>query len=347
MPVIQASDIGDLIRNSLNRLNRGKFTELATDRQKFVFTKPMIKKSKVVFDSGPLFQWNLMIDHNHSAESVGLYHVDTVNATDVMIQAQMPWRQLHASYPIDHHEITRNSGEAKIVDMLLTRRKSCMISLIEKMEYLAWRCPADSNTLDFAGIPYWIVKNNTTGFNGTVGASVTSVANVSSTTYTRWRNYTAQYTDVTKDELVDKWARAAEFTDWDPPVDGLPTFNTGNSYGFYSNWSVIGTLRRLLEDQNEDLGSDLDSMNGKVMFQRSPVVRVPELENDTTNPVYGVNWGVFKIATESGWWMKETVVDQAAKQHNVSEYHLDLSIQPHCYDRRRLFVLATNTTMPA
>lgn len=346
MAVIQSSDIGDLIRNSLNRLNKGKFTAIATDRQKYVFTNAMVRKSKVVFDSGPLFQWNVMIDHNNSAEAVGLYAVDNVNAPDVMIQAVVPWRQYTANYPIDAREITRNSGESKIVDMLLTRRKSCMISLMEKFEADAWKLPSSTDSKSMFGFPYWIVKNNTEGFNGGNPTGYTTVANIDSTAQPRWKNWTAQYVSVTKDDLVRKWRKAAEFTDWMPPVD-VPDFNTGDSYGFYTNWAVLGTLAEILESQNENLGTDLAPMDGRVMFQRAAVNRIPELENDTTNPVYGINFGVFKVATESGWWMRETVVDKAANQHTVTTYHVDTSIQPHCYDRRRNFVLATNTGLPA
>lgn len=347
MAVIQASDVGDLIRNSINRLNRGKYTPIATDRQKYIVTRRLMRKSKVVFDSGPLFQWNLMIDHSNSAEAVGLYHVDTVNQTDVMAQAVVPWRRYHAAYPIEHQVVQMNTGEARIVSIVETAKKSCEISLMEMFEDRFWRLPPTTDNLHMYGVPYWIVKNNTEGFNGGHPGSYTDVAGLSRTTYPRWRNYTAQYTAVTKDDLVQKWARAAEFTDWEPPVDGLATFDTGQGYGFYTNWNVLGTLRRLLEQQNDSLGTDLDSMHGKVVFQRTPVDRVPALEADTTNPVYGIPWGVFKIATLSGWWMKETVVDMAAKQHTVSEYHKDCSFQPHMYDCRKAFVLATNTGLPS
>jgi len=344
MPTITSSDIGDLLRNSLNRLNRGKFTENATDRQNYLFTSKMVKKSKVVFDSGPAFQWNRMIDFNE-AQSVGLYQIDNTQVKDVMNQPSVRWAQYHNSYAIDHHEITRNSGESKIVDMLLARRTSCTIGIKEKLEADAWKVPATTDPKSMFGFPYWIVKSNTEGFNGQLPSGYTTVAGIDPTTDTRWRNWTAQYTSVTKDDLIRKWWKAAEFTRFTPAVD-VPDFNTGDEYFFATNWNVLGTLKEILEAQNDDLGTDLDSMNGRVMFQRTPVLRVVELENDTTNPVYGVNLGVFKIATESGWWMRETVIDIKPDQHTVSEYHLDVSIQPHTYDRRRHFVLATNTGLP-
>src|SRR5688572_8017556 len=269
MAVIQASDIGDLIRASLNQLHKGKLVELATDRQSFIVTKKLAKKGKVTFSSGPLWQWNVMVNHNNSAEAVGLYHVDNVNATDVLIQAQVPWRRLHASYPIDHHEITMNSGESKINDMMTVRRLSCKISLVEKIEDRFWRLPdSTSDNLNMYGVPYWVVKNNSEGFNGGHPSGYSDVAGISRTTYARWKNYTAQYTAVTKDDLIAKIRRAMEFTDFTPPVEGIPSAVGGSEYGLYSNWNVVGTLAQLAEAQNDQLGTDVASMDGRVTVMR-------------------------------------------------------------------------------
>lgn len=347
MPVIQSSDIGDLLRTSLNRLNKAKFTEIATDRQQSIFTTKMMRQRKISFKGGPLFQWEVMFQHNSSARAIGLYEVDNVNAVDVIMQAVAPLRQYEASYPIDHHEVTRNSGESKILDILKVRRFSALISLRERLEIDAWRLPAATDLKSMWGFPYWIVKNNTEGFNGGTPSGYSDVAGINTTTYPRWRNWTFQYTSVTKDDLIRKWRKAANYIDWMPAVEGISDFDTGESCEWYTNYAVLGTLAEILESQNDQLGSDLSPMDGKVMFQRSKVNWVVELDQDTTNPVYGIPWGVFKLATETDWFMKESIVERAAKQHNVTEYHIDLTIQPHCYDRRKAMVGATNTGLPA
>src|SRR5205085_1272842 len=159
-----------------------------------------------------------------------------------------------------------------------------------------------------------------------------------------FKNYATQYTAVTKDDLIRKLRRAAEYTDFMPLVDDTPTYNTGDDYGFYTNYAVIGTLEEILESQNDNLGNDIAPEDGKVIFRRAPMTFVRELDDDTTNPVYGIDWGVFKTAGLRGFWMRETVEDRRAAQHLVAATHTDCSFNWICYDRRRCFVVATDTT---
>lgn len=345
MPQLQSSDIGDLIKNTLNKLNRGKFTNNATDRQQYWFTSKMVRQAKVTFQNGKEVQWNRMIDFNE-AEAVGLYAIDNVRVKDVMDQASLRWAQYHNAYAIDHREITRNSGESKIVDMLLTRRLACTIGIKEKFEQDAWRVPASTDKVSMFGFPYWFTKNNTEGFNGGRPSGYTTVAGIDPNTDARWKNWTAQYTSVSKDDLVRKMSKASRYTKFMSPVD-VPDFDTGEESIVATNYAVESVFRDILEAQNDNLGTDLDPMDGRARFQRMPIMHVFELDADTTNPVYGIPLSVFKLATESGWWMKEDVIEKSAKQHTVSEYHLDCTGQLICYDRRRGWVIATNTGLPA
>ncbi len=166
------------------------------------------------------------------------------------------------------------------------------------------------------------------------------------TTYPRWKNWTYQYTSVTKDDLIRHWRKAATFTNFKPPVQGIPTFNTGNKYGYYTNYAVVGPLEEALEAQNESLGPDIASQDGKVIFRHMPVTWVPFLESDTTNSVYGINWGDFKTYILQGWWLKETNVPVYPGQHTVSAHFLDCTYQWVAKNRRQCFVLSTGTTEP-
>ncbi len=105
-------------------------------------------------------------------------------------------------------------------------------------------------------------------------------------------------------------------------------------------------MKYLLESQNDNLGMDVDSMDGKPVFRRTPITWIPQLDNDTTNPVYGINWGEFHTAGLRQWWLKETQIPIQPNQHTVSSTHTDCTFQWLTRDRRRHFVLATNTTTP-
>lgn len=347
MAALTATQLTDLVATTLRDLGKPKFTEIATDLQEHTAMQSLLKKNRVELQSGYGVQWDVMIDHSHTAINVGLGASDNINIVDTMVQAQADWRNSTANWAIIGQEMDMNREPSRIVNLVKERRIACMISVAELMEANFWGPPvAISDSVTPWGVNTWIVKNASEGFNGGAPSGYTTIG-LNPSTYPRWKNYTAQYTSVTKDDLVRKWRKAATFTKFKPPVDGIPTFNTGNVYGFYTNYGVIGPLEEALEAQNENLGNDIASKDGEVVFRRTPVKWVPKLEADTTNPVYGINWGDFKTIILSGWWLKETSVPIYPGQHTVAAHFLDCTYQWVLKNRRTQFVLATGTTYPS
>lgn len=347
MPDLQAESLADLVATTLRDLGEMRFTEIATDLQDHVAMRTLLRRDRVVLESGTAVQWDVMTQHSGAARHIGLYATDNVNVGDVMIQANAPWRHTTTNYAFDRREIDMNRSPRRIVDLLKVRRIDSMISLAELMETSFWGFPASTDSVTPYGVALWIVKNATEGFNGGAQTGYTTVGAVNPTTYPRWKNWTYQYTDVTKDDLIRHWRQAATKTNFMPPVEGIPTFNTGDRYGFYTNYTVIGKLEEALEAQNENLGNDVASMDGRVIFRRVPVSYVPKLDADTTDPVYGINWGVFKTYILRGWWLRELKIDVQPGQHTVCSVHVDCTHNWICKDRRRNFVLATGTTYPS
>lgn len=347
MPSIAPESLGDLIATTLKDLGEMKFTEIATDLQDHVAMRVLLKKNRISLESGTGIQWDVMIASNGSAQNVGLYATDNVNVPDVMVQASSVWRNTTANYAIERREVAMNRSPRRIVDLLKTRRIACMIDLAERMESNFWNFPAASDTLTPLGVPYWVTKNATEGFNGGIPSGYSTVAGLSPTTYPRWNNWTYQYSAISRDDFIRHARQAATKTYFRPPVDGIPTFNTGDEYGFFSNYTVVGQLEEAVESQNEDLGNDLASRDGQTIFRRVPVTYVPKLDADTTNPFYGLNWGVFKTYILSGEWLRETNIPVTPGQHTVSQQHVDCTYNFICKDRRRNFVLATATTYPS
>jgi hypothetical protein len=164
-------------------------------------------------------------------------------------------------------------------------------------------------------------------------------------TNNRWKNYATQYTTVSKDDLIRKMRRAMRYTNFTPLVDDVPTYNLGDDYGCYTNYAVVGTLEEILEAQNENLGQDIASQDTKVVFRRTPVEWIVELDLDTTNPVYGINWGELHIVGLETEWMHETPVPVNPNQPTIQAVHTDCSYNLICRNRRRQWVVSTNTTM--
>ncbi len=355
MPVLQGTDVADLVSTTLNNLGRMKMTDVISTYQNTIFFKRLAKKSKMNFDGGTECEFNLITDQNNSARPVGLYYQSQVNPTNVMAKGKMPWRHVTWNWGIDGREISMNSSPNKIVDLIKTRRISAQASGVIFFEARGWRCPAVTDTDNFMGIPYWIVKSATAtttnnGFNGGVPSGYTTVANIDPTAVgitPKWNNYTDAYTQVSTDDLIPKLWDASDYTDFAPIVDDIPTYNLGDDYGYYTTHSVRKQMKQILQAQNDDLGFDLDPTANKLTFRRSPVTWVKELDQDTTNPVYGINWGVFHLMGLKGWWMKETKIDVHSNQPTVSATHTDSTINTYCTDRRRNFVISNGTTMPA
>ena len=342
MTILQADDIVDLVKMTLRELGRMKWTEIATDLQEYVALPQLLQKERVGFQSGYGIQWNVMTTHSGAAKDTGLYATDVVNVGDVMQTANIPWRHITTNWAIERREIAMNRTPARIVEMIQIRRADSQISLAVHIETRFWSRPTSSTVGDgIYGVPYWIVYNATEGFNGGDLASFAAgPGNLSSATHARWKNYTAKYVTVSKSDLVTKWRKAATFTNFMSPVP-VPSYNTGNRYGYYTNYDVIGPLESALEAQNDNLGNDIASKDGKLLFRQNPVVWVPHLENRTGDPVYGINWGVFKPTFLTGEYMREEGPVKATGQNSVMQVHVDTTMNVRCTDRRRLFLLAT------
>ena len=346
-PVLTTGGLGDLVQTTLPHLNKPKFTEIATDIQDHTAMRNLLLQSRTVVDGGHKVQWGVMVNHANSSRNVGLGASDIINIVDTMVQATADWKNTTGSWAIIGQEIDFNREPARIINLIQERRIAAMISMAELMETNFWGPPVTSTDSETPwGVNTWIVKNATEGFNGAAPSGYTSIG-LNPSTYTRWKNWTYQYSSVTRDDLIRHWRKAATFVKFKPPVDGIPSMNTGDKYGYYTNYSVIGQLEEALEAQNENLGADIASQDGRTLFRRIPVDWVPKLEADTTNPVYGINWGYFKNYVLSGWWLKETRIEHYPGQHTVAANFMDCTYQPVTTNRRAHFVLATGVTYPS
>ena len=343
MATLQADDILDLVQTTLDDLGRFNYTEIASDIQDHVAWNQLMNRERTVFGSGRGMTWEVMVNTSTAAKNTGLFEVDDVDVPDVFQKANVDWRHSTSNMAFDRREEEMNSGAARIVDLVAARRTTAMISYAELFENDFWTNPADSsNNLKMFGVPYWIVYNATEGFNGSNPSGYTSGAgNLNSDTYTRWKNYTANFASISKDDLVKKMRKASHFTRFMAPNKSNPsTFNTGDRYGYYASYAIVSGLEELLEAQNQNLGVDVASMDKRTLFRGNPVIWAPILENKDSEVVYGINWGVFKIAFLRGEILRQTGPMPAPLQHNVINVHWDSTTQVICRDRRRNFVIA-------
>lgn len=346
MPAIQPENIGDLIADTLRDLGKPKFTDISSNLQRHVAMKNLLRKNRVILESGTGIQFNVLVAQSNAARNVALAESDNVNLVDGMVQANTVWRNSQTSYMLIGQVVSMNREPARIVDYVKQQRIMAMISFAELMESNFWAAPSASDGKTPLGLPYWITKNATAGFNGGVLSGYTTVAGLSPTTYPNWNNYTAPYTAVSRDDFIRAARKASVFTDFMPPTDGIPTPDTGDEYGFYTNYAVLQPLEEAVESQNDNLGRDVASQDGKVLFRRLPVTWVPWLERDTTNPFIGINWGWMKTYILRDWWMRETNLPYTPGQHTVASHFIDCTYNFVSKNRRCHFILSNGTTYP-
>lgn len=343
---LSADQILDLVTTTQKELGRMKWTDIATDLTEYEVLPKMLKKDKVLFDGGTGITRNAMVTDSGAAKHVGLFGVDDVNVGDVMKTFTVPWRHTTTSYAFDRREEGMNSGASRLVDLIKVRRTDAMISLAKLLEQTFWGKPATSaDTTTPFGLDYWIVYNATEGFNGGNPTGFSDgCGGLDSATYTRWRNWTAQYAAITKADLITKMRKAHRRTDFKSPVD-IPDYRTGKGQSFriYVNETTMASLEDLGEAQNENLGRDLASMDGTITFRKNPIVYVPYLDAKTANPVYMVNWNAFSIAFLKGEYLREEKPTKAANQHTVYNVFVDLTWNTVCVDRRRHALITTAT----
>jgi hypothetical protein len=352
----QANEIADLVTTTLRELGRGKWTDNSSAYLDTVALKILMTKNRTMLESGYEIQFNRSTSVGSNARFVTMGAPDIVTIPNVMSTGVVPWRHVTNNWAWEFREPLMNKSPSQIVELIKTRRIASIGDMIELFERAIWRVPAVSDTVTIYGIPYYVVKSNTAvtatnrGFSGTAPTGYTTVAGINPTTDTRWRNYATQYTAITKEDLVRKARQMAKFTGFKPLVESTPEYATGPAgpkREYYANYATIAPMEEMLEAQNENLGTDLAKYDGKTMFRGAPVNYVQELDNDTTNPLYQIDWSVMGIRGLKGAWMKETAVSQVPGQHTMSATHTDCTMNLVCYDRRKQGVLATDTTMPA
>lgn len=338
------AEIADAVLVTQEKLvKRGAFTDLQTDLQDHVAVRNMWQKRQRKFDGGETWDWQLQMDHNHSAKTVGLYQTDSSADTDNLVTAKVDARHVNAHYIYDLRLPDFQRGGTKIVDLVKAKYTAMMVSFYELMEDLLWGTPTTVNDLQTPfGVEYWVTQSASSGFNGGNPSGFSAgKGGVSQGNYARWANWTDRYVAVTKADLIRKMREAHTKTKFRSVVShATPTFNTQN--GIYLPYSVLGLVEEELEKQNMSLGNDMASKDGRAVFRGTPLTWVPWLDANTSNaPVYMLDWKSLVVGIMGGWQNNLSKPYMVSDMHNVRRVDLDASFNMVCTDLRRQAVITT------
>lgn len=339
---LQYADIDDAVLLTQDMLiKRGAFVDLQTDLQDHVAVRELWKNRTKKFAGGDNWTFQAQIDHNHSARTVGMYETDGSSLTDTMIEGSVSPRHINAHYIYDQREPDFQKGGVQIVDLVQTRYVGMMVSLYELMEEILWGKPTDSSDKKTPyGLQYWVTRSATQGFYGANPSGFTDgKAGISQGTYARWANWTDDYAEVTKEDLIRKMRKASRATKFVSPVShAQPTFGP-TKRGIYTNEAVLEVIEEELEKQNMNLGVDVASMDGRATFKSTPFTYAPFLDDDTENPVYLLDWSTLVVGVLDGWENQLTKPYMVPGKHLVRRVDLDCTLNMVCTDLRRQAVL--------
>jgi hypothetical protein len=332
-------DILDLVNTTLPHLGRGKFTDLSTDLNNFHALTMLQKKENVDFIKGQANRLNFVTGNNGSAHARGLYEEDSYDVVDVTTKGTLPWRHYSWYYAFDRVEDELNdSDDEQILKLLKIRRHSGLMSLAEILETDFWGKPAASTDEETLwGVRMYIVPNATTGFNGGNPSGFTTGTALDSTVVTRYKNWTAQYTNISNDDLVFKMRQAILRTNFQSPVSTAEARKIGERKVMYGNQDVYLDLSELVRQNNENLGSDLAKYEGDIYVAKCPFRYVAKLNGESTDPIIGINWDALKFFALKGEYLREDKARQHPRQHTVMVVDGDLTCNLGCSDRRSCF----------
>lgn len=335
------SECLDLMLATQKELNRPNIQFIAQDLQDYIAMGRMMDR-KVEYDGGVGFQQTLMLKNVDTAQFRGLFDEDKVQIENLLQQMSVNWVNISNSWGWDKGEVSRNKGKYLVNNIINPRRANCMLGLFNKMEdAFLGAVPSVTETKAPYGLKYWIVKDTTgvPGFLGAAPSGYTTVGGINPTTYPRFKNWTDQYTNVSVDDLVAKMRKAAYKTNFKSPKflsSDLKTPSQSNKL-IMTTYDVYDNLVRLTQQQNDNLGGDLDKFNGGVYFNKLEILPVPKLDELATtdgHDVYMINFDTFFPVVLSSEFMNESDPIRVANKHSVWSQFIDLSFNWVCTDRR-------------
>lgn len=347
---INLEDYADLVKSARSARPLGKWANLTSDLQEYFWLPRMRQRRNVETIGSHTFEWDLNLDTAGNAKHQSELTSDSTAQAPTMQTASVNLRHTQTSYTYTKGQMQTNGAGSlnrgdriRLWNFIQKQRGDAWVDLADLIETTCWGSPTSSSddTTPF-GLLYGLTSKVTgdslsTGsgeFGGAAPSGFTNVYNVNPSTYSRWKNWTHQYVNVTRDDLIYKMKLGAYKTKFKPPVK-LPEINPMPDRAFYTNFSVSNELSNKLEDRNENLGTDLDVYGGRAHLKNAPIETVPQLDSDTANPVLQVDWNAVKIIVLNGFMFNETDPQINSTKHLVLEVYVDLTWAIALMDRRR------------
>ncbi len=336
--VLTPEQMPDAVIATMNKLNKGKWIGEMVDLQEHVGFNQICRDKRQKQSSGRGLTVRYIMDHNHSAQHVGLFGTMEFDRTDAMVEGTIPWCYSDGNMVFDEREPDMNGGAERVVDHVSAENARMLTAMVSLSETDVWGMPASSSDNDTPfGVEYWIVKNATLGFNGGNPSGFTSGrAGISTGDYARHANFTGKYDDF-KDQddtgLIYQMEMAADKCKWVAPAPEPGMGRKGYSRGIFCNWETKMGLKNVAKENNDSLGFDLSTK--EPVFRGAKLQYAPYFDSDTSDPLYMIDFNHFYAVFLKNWFMKRIKVKQLPKQPHCFAVIISMVWNIVCDDLRR------------
>ncbi len=344
MAFLNATDFFDTVNGTREQLGPANYQQIAQNKQDYPMFQRWFKRGNIKLHNGIAIRRQVMNRLPDAASHTGWMDPDNANIYDLSDTIRVEWVHAVKSWAMFYQQGLMNAGPEEIFDAVKMQRDGAAIALIEEIESKAWAAPTtSSDKRNPWGIAYWVVKNASTGFNGGAASGHTTVGSVSLTDSPTFKNYTYTYTlasGITKPDAITSTRLAMMKCKFRSPIPSVDYSKNVGRYCLYVNADTIQQMQTVGESQNENLGRDLAPGKygpGSLLFNNCDIVWAPELDGDSTNPIYGLDHSCIEVHGLRGDWFRDSKKG-ASDQHNCVEHYTDVSYNYLWVDRRRHFV---------
>jgi hypothetical protein len=333
--------VTDMVQSTQRELDKDKWTNLMAELREYIALPMLYQRGKIEMQAhGTGIRKNINIGGVSTFRNTRLFEVDNeVNFVNIHKNITMDFRHSEVSDTIDIRMPDMNGGEQAIFNLVKSRNSYLWQQIAEGLETGFWsKGPADStDDVTWAGVDYWLVQNTAEGFNGAAPAGHT--AGAGGLLHSRWQNYTNSYTTISKADAIKKMRKAYRKTNFKSPIpSNSQERKSAPRRGIYTTLDNVQLMEEIIEQQNMNLGNDLASKDGQVMFRGVAITDVPQLETAANSPIYMIDWSTLYPIVLKGHLFRDTT-RPGADQHNQVMMWKDLTHQTICTNRRANSVL--------
>lgn len=338
---MQAADLPDLLETTRIKTRKANFTLLDKRRSEFVAYPTFFRKSMMTWAGGHTYEFKAMTAIPDSATWTGVWDEDVVKRQNVWTKGRVYMRHLKNHYVYDELERLMNKGEDQIIDEIEALKFQCMMGIAHLMEEVIVTGPDDStDDLKPNGFKTLLTTNaSTEGFDkSNVSGFPSGRMEIDSTNpkYSGWANWCGHYSNYTYDDLVEAMIRGSEKTRFKLPISNANVINPSQAQlKWYCNLETKLGLAKSTREQNDQVGPDLGRYYDTFLIRGAPVQYLPVLDDESDNPIYGINHSTIKSVSLRGNVFRESPGMTLQSNHNARVFWVDCSWNMYVDDLSR------------